>query len=48
MAKLTTEAEYIAPDNAGSDGVWFRNFMSELGYPPLGPTPLWLDNQSAI
>ena len=30
-----------------TDG-WFRNFMSELGYPPSGPTPLWLDNQSAI
>ena len=36
MAKSTTEAEYIA-DNAGSDGVRFRNFMSELGY-PLGAT----------
>ena len=22
--------------------------MSELGYPPTGATPLWLDNQSAI
>jgi len=48
VAKSTTEAEYIAADNAGSDGVWFRNFMSELGYPPSGATPLWLDNQSAI
>ena len=48
MAKSTTEAEDIAADNAGSGGVWFQNFMSELGYPPLGPTPLWLDNQSAI
>jgi len=48
VAKSTTEAEYIAANNAGSDGVWFRNFASELGYPPSGPTPLWLDNQSAI
>ena len=48
MAKLTTEAEYIAANEAGSDGVWFQNFMSELGYPPTGATPLWLDNQSAI
>jgi len=28
--------------------VWFRNFTSELGYPPSGVTMLWLDNQSAI
>jgi hypothetical protein len=48
VAKSTTEAEYIAANEAGSDGVWFRNFMSELGFPPSGSTPLWLDNQSAI
>ena len=48
MAKSTTEAEYIAVNEAGLDGVWFQNFMSELGFPPLGPTPLWLNNQSAI
>ena len=48
VAKSTTEAEYIAANEAGSDGVWFRNFMSELGYPPFGATTLWLDNQSAI
>ena len=48
VAKSTTEAEYIAANEAGSDGVWFRNFTSELGYPPMGATPLWLDNQSAI
>jgi len=40
VAKSTTEAEYIAANEAGSDGVWFRNFTSELGYPPSGPTPL--------
>jgi hypothetical protein len=48
VAKSTTEAEYIAANEAGSDGVWFRNFVSELGYPPSAPTALWLDNQSAI
>jgi hypothetical protein len=48
VAKSTTEAEYIAANEAGSDGVWFWNFTSELGYPPAGATPLWLDNQSAI
>ena len=44
VAKSTTEAEYIAANEAGSDGVWFRNFMSELGYPPSGATTLWLDS----
>src|ERR1700756_2740760 len=34
VAKSTTEAEYIAANEAGSDGVWFRNFTSELCYPP--------------
>jgi hypothetical protein len=44
VAQLTTEAEYIAGNEAGSDGVWFQNFMSELGYFLLGATLLWLDN----
>src|ERR1700733_13052204 len=48
VAKSTTEAEYIAANDAGSDGVGFQNFTSELGYPPNGATTLWLDNQSAI
>lgn len=48
VAKSTTEAEYIAANEAGSDGVWFRSFMSELGYPPSTATTLYLDNQSAI
>lgn len=48
VAKSTTEAEYIAANDAGSDGVWFRHFMSELGYPPSTSTTLFLDNQSAI
>src|ERR1700733_5363648 len=46
VAKSTTEAEYIAANDAGSDGVWFQNFSSELGFPPNGATTLWLDNQS--
>ena len=48
VAKSTTEAEYIAANEAGSDGVWFRNFTSELGYPSSGSRPMWLDNQSSI
>ena len=48
VAKSTTEAEYIAANDAGSEAVWFRSFLEELGYPQTSATPLHIDNQSAI
>jgi hypothetical protein len=48
VAKSTTEAEYIAANEAGSEGVWFRSFLEELGYPQKSATALYMDNQSAI
>ena len=48
VAKSTTEAEYIAANEAGSEGVWFRTFLGELGRPQTSSTPLWCDNQSTI
>ena len=48
VAKSTTEAEYIAANDAGSKAVWFRSFLEELGYPQMSATPLHIDNQSAI
>ena len=48
VAKSTTEAEYIAANEAGSEGVWFRNFLEELGYPQTSATALYIDNQSTI
>ena len=47
-AKSTTEAEYIAANEAGSEGVWFRSFLEELGYPQTSATALYIDNQSTI
>ena len=48
VAKSTTEAEYIAANEAGSEGVWFRSFLEELGYPQTSATTLYIDNQSTI
>jgi hypothetical protein len=44
----TTEAEYVAAAEAGKELKWMRNLLSELGYPVSGPSPLLMDNQSAI
>jgi hypothetical protein len=48
VAKSTTEAEYIAANEAGSEGVWFCSFLEELGYPQKTATTLYIDNQSTI
>ena len=49
VALSTTEAEYVAAVSAGSDAIWTRHFLSELGYDSLStPSPLRVDNQSAI
>jgi hypothetical protein len=34
IANSTTEAEYMATSEASSEGVWIRNFISELGVVP--------------
>jgi hypothetical protein len=44
----TTEAEYIAGVDAGKEIKWVRNVLLELGYGVSGPSPLIMDNQSAI
>jgi hypothetical protein len=48
VAKSTTEAEYIAANHTGSELAWFRNLITELGHPPVSPTPILCDNASAI
>jgi hypothetical protein len=48
VALSTTEAEYIAAVEAGKEIFWLRNLLSELGYEFAGPSPLSMDNQSAI
>jgi len=44
----TTEAEYVVAVHAGKEVIWFRQFLTELGYSFNTPSILHLDNQSAI
>jgi hypothetical protein len=46
----TTEAEYMAASEASSEGVWIRNFITELGVVPsaLDPLEILCDNTGTI
>ena len=44
----STEAEYVALCEATKAVVWSRRFLSEIGFPPAGPTTIYEDNQSCI
>ncbi|GBE86218.1 Retrovirus-related Pol polyprotein from transposon TNT 1-94 [Sparassis crispa] len=48
MAQSSTEAEYMAGAHGTKEAVWLRAFLSEIGQVQKGPTPLLIDNQSAI
>jgi hypothetical protein len=48
VAKSTTEAEYIAANEAASEAKWFRLWLQELGYPQTAATKVLIDNQSTI
>ena len=48
VAQSSTEAEYIAANEAGREIVWLRLLLDELGYTQLDPTELLLDNQTAM
>ncbi|KAJ2985252.1 hypothetical protein NUW54_g10210 [Trametes sanguinea] len=48
VAKSSMEAEYMAASTATSEIAWLRALLTELGFPPIGPTVLHVDNQSAI
>ncbi len=48
VALSTTEAEYVAAVSSGAEAIWTRNFLSELGYDISKPSPILIDNQSAI
>jgi hypothetical protein len=48
IATSSCEAEYIGQCNAGKEAMWLRTIMNELGYPQIGPTVIYADNQSAI
>ena len=48
VSKSSTEAEYRAMSSACSEIIWLRRILSELGFPQTSPTPLHVDNTSAI
>src|SRR5712672_769788 len=48
VAQNTTDAEYMAMADASNQGIWYRSFLSELGYNVNTPIPLHCDNKGAI
>ena len=50
MAGSTCEAEYIAASEASNEGVWTKEFISDLDVIPsaLGPMKIFCDNTGAI
>ena len=44
----STEAEYVAGNEAGKEVMWMRNLLTEIGYTLPGPFTLFMDNNSAI
>ena len=50
MAGSTCEAEYIAASEAANEGVWMREFISDLGVIPSasGPMKIFCDNTGGI
>jgi hypothetical protein len=48
IANSSTEAEYISASSAGRDIIWMRSLLTELGHKMDKPSPLMVDNQSAL
>jgi hypothetical protein len=48
VALSTMEAEYVALSNATRENLWLRSLFTELDLPPSSPTPIYVDNRSAI
>ena len=50
VADSTTEVEYMAAAEAAKEGVWMKDFITELGVVPsaLGPMEIYCDNNGAI
>ena len=50
MAGSTCEAEYIVASKAANEGVWMKEFISDLGGIPRasGPMKIFYDNTGAI
>jgi Reverse transcriptase (RNA-dependent DNA polymerase) len=48
VALSSTEAEYIAASYAAKEAIWLRRLLTELGLDTSSPTPIHVNNQSAI
>jgi hypothetical protein len=48
VAQSTTHTKYMALADAVNQAVWYRSFLSELGYEVLDPIPLHGDNKGAV
>ena len=50
MSGSTCEAQYIAASEAANEGVWMKEFISDLGVIPSasGPMKIFCDNTGAI
>jgi hypothetical protein len=42
------EGEYVAMTKGTRDTLWYQNLLSNLDHPMRDPTPIFMDNQSAI
>jgi hypothetical protein len=47
-AQNVSEAELIAGNAAGKAVQYIRNVLTDLGFPPTGPSPIWEDNKSVL
>ena len=48
VARSSVEAEYMAASDAAKEAVWWRMFLSGLGYPMDDATKILSDNQGSI
>ena len=48
VAQSSTEAEYIAANEAAREVVWLRSLLDEIGYNQSIPTDLYVDNKVAL
>jgi hypothetical protein len=48
VALSSAEAEYAAASYACKEIVFVRKLLTDLGYPPVGPITLCVDNRAAI
>lgn len=44
----TTEAEYVAAAQAAKEAIWLQELLQDIGEQIVKPTPIYIDNQSAI